>query len=147
MGVLTLIITSSDNIIIAHTLGSTFVAEYEIVKRLFMFSMFTNYLITPLWPAFGEALARKDYAWANKAFKRSLLISIAISIIVTLPLLMFGKQIIAIWVGDEFIPNWSLLFGYYIYIILLNYTGVMSVVVNGSNLVGKQLLPLVFRIF
>lgn len=140
--VFTLIANASDNIIIAQTLGPDSVSAFEIVKKLFLFSMLTNFIIEPLWPAFGEAIESGDMVWAKKTFNKVLLLSIGAGLIITLPLLLFGKQIIEIWVGEEFIPPWSLLLGFYVYIILLNYTGVMSVLINSSDLVGKQLLPI-----
>ncbi|MDC3246279.1 oligosaccharide flippase family protein [Flavobacteriaceae bacterium] len=143
LGILTLLSNASDGIILAHTNGPEAVAGYEIVKKLFMFSMFTAFLITPLWPAFGEALERGDVKWAKKTLKKVLKLSIISSIIFTLPFLIFGKQIIVIWIGDEYIPSWSLLIGFYIYIILNNYIGVMSTLINSSHLVKKLIFPMV----
>ena len=142
LGVLTLLSNASDGIILAHTNGTAAVAGYEIVKKLFMFSMFTAFFITPLWPAFGEAIESGDVKWAKKTLKKVLKLSIISGIFFTLPFLIFGKQIIVIWVGEEYIPSWSLLIGFYIYIILNNYIGVMSTLINSSHLVKKLIFPM-----
>lgn len=138
LGLFTLLGNSSDNIIIAHTLGASSVAGYEIVKKVFLFSMLTQFIIQPLWPAFAEAMESGDIAWAKNTLKKGLLLSICSGAIITLPLLLFGRQIIMIWVGVEYIPSWSLLFGFYAFIFLANYGGVMSTFLNSGPLLTKQ---------
>jgi O-antigen/teichoic acid export membrane protein len=138
--VLTLIGNSSDNIVLAHTMGPTSVAGYEIVKKIFLFSMFTQFIIQPLWPAFGEALAKKEYNWASRTLKKAIKLSVLISAIISLPLLLFGKQIINYWVGPDLVPSWSLLLGFYFYILISNYGGVMSTFLNSGEMVKKQVV-------
>ncbi|MEO6289138.1 MAG: oligosaccharide flippase family protein [Ginsengibacter sp.] len=140
LGMFTLIANASDDIIIAQTLGPSAVAGYEIVKKLFLFSMFTQYLIQPLWPAFAEAMESGDIAWAKNTIKKGLLISIISTAIISLPLLLFGKQIITIWVSPQYIPSWSLLSGFYLFVLLGSYGGVMSTFLNSGPLLQKQLI-------
>lgn len=138
--ILTLIGNSSDNIVLAHTMGATSVAGYEIVKKIFLFSMFTQFIIQPLWPAFGEAIAKKDYDWASNTLRKAIKLSILIGAIMSLPLLLFGKQIINLWVGPDLVPSWSLLIGFYFYILISNYGGVMSTFLNSGEMVKKQII-------
>lgn len=140
LGLFTLLGNSSDNIIIAHTIDPSSVTGYEIVKKIFLFSMFTQFIIQPLWPAFGEALESGDFIWAKKTLFKGLKISILFNALISLPLLLFGKQIIIYWVGKEYIPSWSLLFGFYFFILLANYGGVMSTFLNSRQLIKRQLL-------
>lgn len=142
LGLFTLLANASDNIIIAQTLGSSAVAGYEIVKKLFFFSMFTQFIIQPLWPAFGEALESGDIDWAKRTMLKGLKLSMIAGAIISLPFLLFGKEIVAIWVGREFTPSWPLLLGFYIYVILNNYIGVMSTLLNSSILVKRLVFPL-----
>jgi O-antigen/teichoic acid export membrane protein len=139
LGLFTLIANTSDDIIIAQTLGPSAVAGYEIVKKIFLFSMVTQYLIQPLWPAFSEAMESGDFAWAQKTVKKALYISIVFAAIISLPLLLFGKQIIMTWVSSQYVPSWSLLLGFYIFVLLANYGGVMSTFLNSGPLLQKQL--------
>ena len=142
LGLFTLLANASDDIIITQTMNPSAVAGYEIVKKLFLFSMFTQYIIQPLWPAFGEALESGDIIWAKKTMKKALKLSMISGALISFPLLLFGKQIVTIWVGRGFTPGWSLLFGFYIYVILNNYIGVMSTLLNSSNYVKKLILPI-----
>lgn len=140
LGLFTLLGNSSDDIIIAHTINAKSVAEYEIVKKMFIFSMFTQFIIQPMWPAFGEALESGDYVWAKKTLFKGLKLTIILNAIISLPLLIFGKQIIQLWVGKDFVPQWTLLIGFYMFILLANYGGVMSTFLNSKQLIKKQLL-------
>lgn len=142
LGLFTLLANASDDIIIAQTLGPSAVAGYEIVKKLFFFSMFTQFIIQPLWPAFGEALESGDIDWARRTMRKGLKLSMISGAVISLPFLLFGKEIVATWVSAEFTPSWSLLLGFYIYVILNNYIGVMSTLLNSSILIKKLILPL-----
>jgi O-antigen/teichoic acid export membrane protein len=135
-----LIGNSSDSLVITQVMGPSFVTEFEIVKKLFTITMFTQFLIQPLWPAFSEALESKDYVWAKKTLIRALIISISAGGLIALPLLIYGKQIILMWIGPTYVPKWSLLIGFYIFVLQANYGGVMSTFLNSGELVKKQLL-------
>jgi hypothetical protein len=44
-----------------------------------------------------------------------------------------------IWVSPQYIPSWSLLLGFYIFVLIANYGGVMSTFLNSGPLLSKQL--------
>lgn len=140
LGLFTLLANTSDDIVITQTLSPSAVAGYEIVKKLFLFSMFSQYIIQPLWPAFAEAMESGDIAWAKNTIKRALRLSIISAAVISLPLLIFGKQIVTIWVSAQYIPSWSLLLGFYVFVLLGNYGGVMSTFLNSGPLLQKQLI-------
>ena len=55
---------SSDNLVIARILGPQAVAQYAVPCKLFsLVSTVISFLVGPLWPAYGEALARRDHLW------------------------------------------------------------------------------------
>lgn len=130
--------SSADNIVIAQVLGASAVASYAVTKKLFMIMQVNQLIIQPLWPAFGEAMARKNYKWAKRTLIRTLKFSLITGILVALPLLIFGKPIISFWVGPELVPSYALLIGFFFWVFLVNYGGTMSVFLNSSSLVGKQ---------
>jgi hypothetical protein len=43
------------------------------------------------------------------------------------------------WVSSQYVPSWSLLLGFYIFVLLANYGGVMSTFLNSGPLLQKQL--------
>lgn len=136
--IFTAIGNSADNIIIAQVLGASAVAGYAVIKKLFMLIMINQFIIQPLWPAFGEAMIRQDYKWAKRTLIRTLKLSLSIGMIIAFPLLIFGKPIISFWVGPEFIPSTSLIIGFFFWVLIISYVGTMSVFLNSGSLVRKQ---------
>jgi O-antigen/teichoic acid export membrane protein len=134
----TLLGNSADNIVIAQVLGASAVAIYAVTKKLFMVIQINQFIIQPLWPAFGEAMVRKDYKWAKRTLIRTLKFSLSAGMLAALPLLIFGKAIISFWVGPNLVPSSALLIGFFFWVFLVNYGGTMSVFLNSGSLVGKQ---------
>lgn len=138
--VMAIIGNSSDNIIIAQILGASAVAVYAVTQKLFMVTMVAQYFIAPLWPAFGEALARQDHAWAKKTLNRALKLSFVMSAVTAVPLFLFGKRLIFYWVGPEMIPSTFLVAGFATFVFLASYGGVMSTFLNNGDLVRPQVI-------
>jgi O-antigen/teichoic acid export membrane protein len=136
--IMTLIGSSSDNLVIAQVLGASAVSVYSVTQKLFTATMISQYFIAPLWPAFGEALARNDYAWAKRTLNRALKLTCIAGLATALPLFLFGKQIILHWVGPQLLPTTTLLAGFAVYVQLSGYGGVMSTYLNCGYLVGRQ---------
>ena len=136
---LALLGSTSDNLIIAQVLGASAVASYAIVQKLFSTTQIAQYFIAPLWPAFGEALARKDYVWARRTLNRALVVSLGLGTVTAVLLFVFGKKIIAIWAGPEVVPSTFLLLGFSFWVLLAGYGGCMSAFLNNTEeLLAKQ---------
>ena len=105
-----LLISQTDNLIIAHYLGVRAVTPYSITWRLFSCSTLVQMLLMQsLWPAYAEAFARKDGGWIRKTFWFNLLSCFLITIIMVVPLVIFGGAIIKQWIGPEAVPSTALL--------------------------------------
>ena len=128
----------SDNMVIAQVLGASAVAGYAVTQKLFSITLVAQYFVGPLWPAFGEAMARKDYGWARRTLNRSLVVSLGLGLMTGVPLCLFGKQIIAVWVGRDLVPSTFLLLGFSLWVLVSSYSGSMSAFFNSGALLGKQ---------
>ena len=133
-----LIGNASDSLIIAHYLGASAVSAYVVVQRIFMVTMFSQFFVIPLWPAFGEAISRNDYPWARKTMKNAIRICLLLSAATALPLLLFGKKIINVWIGPGFAPSYFLLTGFALFVFLSSQGGVVSSFLKNGNLIKKQ---------
>ncbi|TAK71681.1 MAG: hypothetical protein EPO19_04405 [Betaproteobacteria bacterium] len=136
--VFTLIGNASDGLVLAQIMGPRAVAQYTIAQKLFSIALVAQFFIAPLWPAFGDALERSDYTWVRHALRRALVLSLGIGILAVLPLLVFGKWIVAVWVGPELVPSSGLLAALAGWMLLASYGGVMSVLLNNGKLLRKQ---------
>jgi O-antigen/teichoic acid export membrane protein len=129
----------TDNIVIAHLLGPRAVTQYAVPMRLFLIApLILSFALLPLWPAYGEALARGDTAWVRRTFIRSLAISAVIGGLMSLLLLAFGVQLLHVWVGDTINPTTPLLLALATLAMLGCLTGPIAMYLNGANVLGFQ---------
>jgi O-antigen/teichoic acid export membrane protein len=129
---------ASDNIIIAHILGADQVSSFSVTQRLAMILGIAQLFISPLWPIFGEALSRKEYAWARGILTKALLLSVALGLMAACFLIMQGEQVIVWWAGAEFAPSKRLIAGFAVFSMLLGVGGVLSVFLNNATYLRSQ---------
>jgi O-antigen/teichoic acid export membrane protein len=124
-----------DPIVITRALGADAVAGYGAMQRLFAVGLVAQYLVMPLWPAFGEALARRDYDWARVTMHRALVGTVALTAVLGLILVILGPWITRHWLPTEFVPTLGLLAGMACLNLLLIVAWTLSgVLVHGSYL-------------
>jgi O-antigen/teichoic acid export membrane protein len=138
--IFTIIVNSSDNIIIAQIISVVAVSNFVIAQKMFMMTQVVQAFVQPLWPAFGEAMSRREYDWARRTFNRALGLSVCMAALTSIPLVIFGKRIINVWIGPDFVPSTILLVGFALWTILIAYGGVLSVFLNHGDMLKKQLL-------
>lgn len=129
----------SDNLIIAQMLGAEQVTDYAVPMRLFsLLTVILGMFLSPLWPAYGEAIARKDRSWVERTFRKSLLYSFVISTPLALILIIFGREIIALWVGPQISPSMILLIGCGLWTIMYSLMNPIAMLLNGANIIKLQ---------
>ncbi len=131
----------SDNLVISRILGADQVAQYAVPLKLFAFGpTILSFVLTPLWPAYGEALIRGDVAWVKQTLRRSICIGLLINVTVALVLVLWGPQIIAAWAGPEIQPQFILLLGLGLWCVLNGFGGPLAMFLNGVNVIGFQVI-------
>ena len=138
--ILAIVGTSSDNLIIVRLYDASTVAQYAVIQKLFSLALIPHYLVAPLWPAFGEALARKDYAWAERTLRRAIVLSCLFEVILALSLLLWGRSIIGFWLGASIVPSLVLLSGFAVEAVIGAYRTTVSVFLNSSDMLHAQSL-------
>lgn len=105
-----LILFNTDNFIIAHVLGAAQVTPYSVSWKLFTLPSMALALAFPyLCPAYVEAFARGDRVWIRRTFRLSVLISLSMAIAIAVPLVVFGRPLIAAWAGKQATPSFAVL--------------------------------------
>ena len=132
---------ASDNIVIAQVLGAEAVAQYAVPMRLFaLLGGIVGLYLAPLWPAYGEALARGDIGWLKRTLARSLALTLLVCGIPSLLLVATGKWLVHLWVGPLLEPSYSLLLGLAVWALLSNLGSAISVFLNGVNQMRIQVV-------
>jgi O-antigen/teichoic acid export membrane protein len=130
---------TADRIVIAQIMGAEMVPQYGVPQRLFgMVSMLVGFVLIPLWPAYGEALAQGDFSW----IRRTLFKSIRLVLLVTLPaslfLVVFGNYFIDLWVGSAIQPTFLLLLGLGLWTVISSVGNALAMALNGLSIIRLQ---------
>jgi O-antigen/teichoic acid export membrane protein len=132
---------TSDNIVITQVLGAAAVAAYAVPQKLFSFtSMLVSIAIAPLWPAYGEAIARGDVAWVRKVFLGSLATTLAVTIPVSVLLVLAGPWILMTAVGKSFHASLPLLVILGLWAVVSSVSTPMAMLLNGAGVIKIQTL-------
>lgn len=132
---------TSDNIVIAQVLGPDKVTQYAVPYKLFAFlPMFASFALNPLWPAYGEAITRKDLAWVKRILQRSIVGTLILVGSLSIILVLIGKPIIDIWVGSSISPSFALLLGFGVWALLRSLGNTLAMFLNGANIIRFQVI-------
>jgi O-antigen/teichoic acid export membrane protein len=126
-------------LIIANRFGAEEVTPYGITNRVVM-AVVTVFglIITPLWPAYGDAFARGDTEWARRAFIKSLRAVTLIWLVAAVGLGVAGKWVIRLWAGPDAVPTTPLLWAMVLYALALGWGMVVTYPLNGSGKLRPQ---------
>ena len=132
---------SGDNFIIARTLSAASVPGYSIPQRMFsLISMMVFMLVTPLWPAYGEAISRGDLAWVRRTLGRSLVLVFVSAAAASLTLLLIAHRVLAWWIGPNFSPPFVLLLGLALWTVMDCCGNTLAMFLNGASIMRFQIV-------
>jgi O-antigen/teichoic acid export membrane protein len=130
-----------DNFIVARTSSLVDVTAYSIMLKI---SQIMNVIImmisTPLWSAYGEALARGDIDWVQRNTKRIAKITTSLALIFSLGIFLCARFVFKIWLGPNFEYSSLTLAGMLLMQVLYAFISPYFMVLNGAGIVVKQIL-------
>lgn len=132
---------SSDALIISHLLGPAAVPQYAVPERLFnIVGLLLTTALTPLWPAYGEAMGRADHDWVRHTFLKALLIAIAAAALGASALALASTFLLQVWVGSAVQATPLLLIGFVIWKIVEAGGNSTAMLLNAAHVVRFQAL-------
>jgi len=132
---------SADSFIVARTLGSATVPDYAIPQRMFsLISVLVAMLVTPLWPAYAEAISRDDIAWVRRTLGRSLRLVLIFASVASVTLLLTAHRIMEWWVGPSVKAPWLLLLGLAVWTVVECCGGTVAMFLNGAGIMRFQII-------
>lgn len=130
---------TSDNIVITQILGAAAVAAYAVPQKLFSsVAMVINMAVSPLWPAYGEAIARGDVAWVRRIFFASCRTAFLSSTFLCALLALAGPWILRVAVGKTLDAPRSLLVVLAIWGVVEATSVTMAMLLNGAGVLKQQ---------
>jgi len=125
-------IYQTDVIVIVHLFGSSAVAQYGVLLKLFSAIMTIQLaFINPFWAVYSEAFARNEIQWIGKTFKKTVLFSLIWSLGAGTLLSIFSPEIIMYWVGSNAVPSYSLVLAMFFTIVVASVANCIGTLVGG----------------
>ncbi len=132
---------TSDKLVIAQIMGAEMVPHYGVPQRMFtMVSMVIGFVLVPLWPAYGEALAQGDFSWVKATLKRSVRLVLLVTVPASLILVVFGSFLIDAWVGQAVQPTLILLVGLGLWTVISSVGNAYAMALNGMGIIRVQVI-------
>jgi O-antigen/teichoic acid export membrane protein len=129
----------SDIVVAAQILGPEAAAEYSVVLRLFfVVPTVLSMALLPLWPAYGEAIARGDLPWLRRTLVRTTAISTAVAALSSSLLLVFANDVLRLWLGPVFDPPLMLLLGMALWAVVSTAFTSIAMLLNGATVIRFQ---------
>jgi O-antigen/teichoic acid export membrane protein len=129
----------TDALVVARILGAEQVAQYAVPFRIFsVVPTLVGFFLTPLWPAYSEALARRDEQWARRFFILSLRYSLLLNSGAGLILVVVAGPLISWWAGPQVDPSRLLLAALLMYVVAVGLSQPCAMYFNGIGAVGFQ---------
>jgi len=139
------VILTTDNMIITRLLGPEHVSGYNIVSKLFSLIIIGHGIIlAPLWSAYTEAYTRGDGEWLVR--NRRIMYLLMLPIVAGAGVLFFIYPfIIKIWIGEELGISRSLVALFSIYTVIYTWSNLHMHLLNGLGRVKYQLPVWIFQ--
>lgn len=133
-----IVLYQTTNIIISNVAGPESVSEYNIAyKYLGIATMLYNIILAPLWPAFTNAYALRDYQWMRNIYKKMcyVYISVVLGMIILVTISPFAYRI---WLGDNIEIPLRLTIILAIFVIINSWDSLQVYMINGIGAVRLQ---------
>lgn len=131
----------SDIIVAARILGPSAAAEYSVALRLFfLVPTILSMVFLPLWPAYGEAIARGDLAWVRRTLTRATAIGVAVTTASSAFLVITGRDVLRIWLGPVFDPPFMMLLGMALWAVVSTAFTSIAMLLNGASVIRFQVI-------
>lgn len=140
-----LLLFQTTNILISRMCGPNDVTIYNVTyKYVNVVVMVLNIITAPLWSAYTDAYARKDFEWINRIYRKVgyLYILTLISIFV---LVGISPWVYVLWLGDSVKISFHITILVAIYMAMYSWSSIQSVLLNGIGKIRLQLYVSIFQ--
>lgn len=138
--IICIILYQTVNFVISHYCGPEQVTVYNIAyKYLYCALMVFNIIMAPLWSAYNDAYAKKDYSWMKSLYDRLIKINVIV-VLGVIVMIAVSPIVYKLWIGDTVsIPLIvSILVG--LYIACQTISTMHASILNGMGIIRIQII-------
>jgi len=140
MQISTLVLNTTDNLLIANLFGSAEVTPYAMVYKVFyLFIQIHAIVIMPMWSAYTAANATKDYAWMKSTIRKMNLFSLLITVGIVIGIFLF-EPFAAVWLGRRLEYGTGLIVTVAIYMIAQMFANNYSAFLSGVGYIKVSVI-------
>lgn len=133
---------NADNVIISMKAAAEVVVEHGVPARLgSILLVMVGTMFMPLWPLFGDALARRDRAWLVKTTWIMSLGGATAVFLVGLGLTWFAEPVMVWWVGRPYRDQQLVLLGWTFAATVVALATPFAMVLNAAGKARQQIMP------
>lgn len=131
MQISSIVIFTTDNLLISQLFGPSEVTAYDVVYKLFsLISIGHNIILLPLWSGFTDAYVKFDIKWIIKTLKRLIFFQFIV-IFGCILFAVLSQWIIKLWIGKEILIPKHLILFMAVYMMINTWNGIFSTFLNG----------------
>lgn len=140
----TLILFSTDNVIIVNYIGSYEVTVYNVTFKYFnLLIILFNLVLLPYWASFTDAYGKGDKQWILKHIKKLMGFSLAIALLGVLMLLL-SPWALKLWIGKDLVVSFALLLFMLLSVLLTAWNSIYAYFLNSVSRTQLQTRLLLF---
>lgn len=147
ISIASVILFTTDNLIITQLFGPAEVTPYQIAHRYFgiLLTMFIIY-VKPIWSAVTDAYIKENYSWIVKTYQGSIKIWVLSTVILGIMLLL-SNLVYTVWLGNEVIISFTLSTAWAIFIWISMFGALITQFINGIGKIKISLYTAIINIF
>lgn len=132
---------NADNLIVSNVVGAKSVSQYSIAMKIFSTpSILFSLLLSGMWPAYADAEARGDRAWAASFFWKTTRRMFVAGLLISTVLLCIAPWAFSILTKGQIKPEANLLLGMFLWGMYLALGGAVATLLNGLHVVYFQVV-------
>lgn len=136
---------ASDNLILSQMIGHEAVAEYSVHQKLFSpLTLIATLALTPMWPAFSDAIARHDIRWVKKALAITCTLMLVWALVGGCILLLSSKWLMQHWLKGQIQPDLTIGVALVVWASVDLVGRAIAMFANGAGLLKQQMIGLAF---
>ncbi|HIF9423646.1 TPA: lipopolysaccharide biosynthesis protein [Photobacterium damselae] len=134
-----IVIYSTDNVIISKYIGSSSVSSYDVTGRIFQAVIMFWYVISsPLTSLYSNAYYKNDFQWIFSIIKKLNLVYFILCLLVFV-LISISPEILKLWIGDSFVISRSLILFFGVFVLIRIYGDLYMPFLNAIGMLNYQL--------
>lgn len=129
----------TDSIIVWQMISAEAAAIYTILMRLLSVPTTMVWLIlSPLWPAYRQAMLRGDAQWVRRTVVRSVIVGGTVSVGIGIAFTVLGDVVMSRWVGGQVQPSRLMLVGGGLWLVVYTVVANITSLLWAANELRRQ---------